>query len=200
MRQLLASAFLAACLGALGACARTVVQNPQTTDYPPGDTTAELDFWHGLPQQSAVTNNQGLHGVLLLFDGADETQSYESRVATLQDRGWLPDSFDEAGDIALQRGTLAHILVRAMEVRGGVMMFVTSRHARYANIELQRIGVMPPGSEIMVIDGLDFVGTMSKAQDYMVVKGLREAEALDPAPPSENTPEAVQDTSAAEPS
>jgi hypothetical protein len=198
MRPSLAVVILAACVGSLGACARTVIQNPQPTDYPPGDTTAELDFWHGLPGRSAVSNNEGLHGILLLFDGADPTQSYDARVATLKDRGWLPKSFNEPGEIALQRGTLAHVLVRAMEVRGGVMMFVTSRHARYANLELQRIGVMPAGSELMVIDGLDFVGALSKAQDFMVVKGIREAEGENPAP-SENQPEALPETSETQP-
>ena len=186
MRSLLASLALVACLGTVGGCARTVVHDPVPTNYPPGDTTAELDFWHGLPGRSVVSNDEAFHGVLAMFDGADASQSYEERVAALKERGWLPKGFDEAGDLAMQRGTLAYILVRAMEVKGGVMMFVTSRNARYSNLELQRIGVMPPGSELMVLDGLDYVGTMSKAQDYMVMQGLREAEGQ-----SENAPEAA---------
>lgn len=176
MRSSTATIVLALCALTLGACARTHVANPQPTDYPPGDSTAELDFWHGLPQSSVVSNDEGFHGVLLLFDGVDETQSYEGRVEALKAREWLPQSFDEESDLAMQRGTLAYILARAMDVRGGVMMFITSRNARYSNLELQRLGIMPPGSELMVLDGLDYVGTMSKAQDFMVVKGMREAE------------------------
>lgn len=185
MRHPLSVITPAACALVLTGCARTVVQNPVPTDYPPQDTTAELDYWHGLPGQSAVSNDEAFHGVLLMFDGADATMSYDNRVAALKERGWLPEGFEEGPDIAMRRGTLAYILVRAMDVEGGVMMFVTSRSARYANLELQRIGVMPPGSDLMVLDGLDYVGTMSKAQDYMVVQGMEQAEDLEPVQPGE---------------
>jgi len=179
MRHSLAVITLAALALSVTGCARTVVKNPVNTDYNPSDTTGELDFWHGLPGQSAVSNDEAFHGVLLMFDGADPTMGYDNRVAALKERGWLSKKFDESADLAMQRGTLAYILVRAMDVKGGVMMFLTDRSARYANLELQRIGVMPAGSELMVLDGLDYVGTMSKAQDFMVVKGLDEAEGIE---------------------
>ncbi len=185
MRHSLALLTCAASGLLLCGCARTVVKNPVSTNYDPADTTAELDYWHGLPGQSAVSNDEALHGILLMFDGADPTMSYDNRVAALKERGWLPNKFDEGGDIAMQRGTLAYVLVRAMDVKGGVMMHLTDRCARYANLELQRLGVMPPGSELMVLDGLDFVGTMSKAQDYMVIQGLEAAEGVDQPRPVE---------------
>jgi len=192
MRHLLAILTVSALLCTLTGCARTRVQNPQVTDYPPGDSTAELDFWHGLPGSRAVSNDEGLHGVLLLFDGSDPTQSYDARVAALKERGWLSKGFDEPSDVAMQRGTLSYILVRAMDVKGGVMMHLTSRCSRYANLELQRLGIMPGGSEFMVIDGLDYVGSMSKAQDYMVIQGMRKAEreaSENPEEPTEPGPE-----------
>lgn len=192
MRHLLAILALSAFLGSLSGCARTRVVNAHPTDYPPGDATAELDFWHGLPGAQAVSNDEGLHGVLLLFDGSDPTQSYDGRVTALKERGWLSNGFDEASDVAMQRGTLSYILVRAMDVKGGVMMHLTSRCARYANLELQRMGIMPGGSELMIIDGLDYVGSMSKAQDYMVIQGMRKAEkeaSENPEEPTEPGPE-----------
>ena len=122
MRHLLALLTLSALLFTLPGCARTRVENAQPTDYPPGDSTAELDFWHGLPGEKAISTDEGLHGVLLLFDGSDPTQSYDGRVAALKERGWLSKGFDESADLAMQRGTLSYILVRAMDVKGGVMM------------------------------------------------------------------------------
>ncbi len=194
MRKPCAMLGLAACVGLLSACARTIVEHPQPTDYDPSDTTAQLDFWHGLPGESAVSNDEAFHGVLLMFDGHDDTLSYDKRVEILKEREWLTSGFAEAGDIAMSRGTLSYILVRAMDVKGGVMMFLTSRNHRYSTLELQRLGVMPPGSELMVIDGLDYVGTMSKAQDFMVVKGMREAEEqreLEPGQAEDHDAEAV---------
>ncbi len=153
-------------------CARTVVQDPLPTDYDETDITAQLDFWHELPGRSAVSNNEGLHGVILLFDGTDPTDNYESRVALLKEKGWLPRKFAEPGDLAMQRGTLAYALCRAMDFdQGGVMYQLTDGSPRYATRELTYAGVMPEGSDLMVVDGLDYVGVVSRAQDYMVVRG-----------------------------
>ena len=201
MRLPLAVTILAAGTLLVTGCARTIITNPVSTNYPPEDTTAQLDFWHGLPGQSAVSNDEAFHGILLMFDGADTSMSFENRVAALKDRGWLYKGFDESADVAMQRGTLAYILVRAMDVKGGVMMFVTDRSARYSNLELQRIGVMPPGSDLMVLDGLDYAGTMSKAQDYMVVQGMEKAEGIEPVrtPGPENEAEEVDSPDDPEP-
>lgn len=158
----------------LGACQRTVVEQPEVTDYNPNDLTAQLDFWHDLPGRSAVSNDEGLHGIILLFEGSDSTQTYEERVKHLKDLGWLQKSFDEPANLAMQRGTLARLLVKAMDIKGGVMMNLTNAAPRYAYKELVYLGVMPDGSELMVVDGLDYLGVVSRAQDYMVVEGLKE--------------------------
>lgn len=160
----------------LAGCARTVVSDPLRTDYPATDAGAQLDFWHDLPGRTALTNDEGLHGVVLLFDGADPTESYAERLALLKRRGWVAESFDEPADLAMQRGTLARALVKAMDVRGGVMLALTRGHPRYAARELAALGIMPRGSELMVIDGLDYLGVISKAQDYMAVRAIRAAE------------------------
>jgi hypothetical protein len=173
--RLLTLAFLATLLAG---CARTVVENPENTNYPADDVSAQLDFWHNLPGRTAVTNDEGFHGVILFFEGSDTLGSYEARVERLKELGWLNDGFDEEPNLALQRGTLARILVRALDIDGGVMMFVTNKHPRYANKELQFLGIMPYGDEYMVLDGLDYVGVISRAQDFMVARGQREDERL----------------------
>jgi len=157
-----------------GACQRTVIKDTEHTDYDPNDLTAQLDFWHDLPGRSAVSNDEGFHGVILLFDGADPTRTYEERVQYLKDKGWLQKDFDEPANLAMQRGTLSRLLVKAMDVKGGVMMHLTNGAPRYAYKELVFLGIMPEGSELMVVDGLDYLGVVSRAQDYMVVQGLKQ--------------------------
>lgn len=165
---------LAVVLTLAAGCARTVVEDPMPTDYAPDDITAQLDFWHELPGRSAVSNDEGLHGVLLLFDGVDPTQDYNDRLALLKEREWLPQNFDEEPDLAMQRGTLAYVLCRAMDYdEGGVMYAITNGNRRYSTRELTLAGVMPEGSQLMVLDGLDYLGVVSRAQDYMVVRGLK---------------------------
>ena len=80
-----------AALALLNGCARTVVENPQATTYDPNDVDAQITFWHELPGRSAITNDEGLHGVILMVEGTDTTGSWENRLAWLDERGWLPD-------------------------------------------------------------------------------------------------------------
>lgn len=157
---------------ALAGCARTNVKQVQRTDYDPSDPTAELDFWHNLPGRSAVTNDEGLHGVLVFADGTDPTRTYADRVALLKERGWLPAGFDEEPNVAMQRGTLAKALAHALEIRGGVMMRVTDKSRRYSNRELVYMGLMAPGTEQQVMSGLDYIGVISKAQDYQTARSM----------------------------
>lgn len=170
-------AILLAALVILGAgCARTIIQNTEETDYDPNDLTAELDFWHDLPGRSAVSNNEGFHGIILFFDGEDATRSYDARLQLLKDKGWLGESFDEPANMAMQRGTLSAALCKAMDIKGGVMMRLTHGSPRYAYKELVFLGIMPDGSDQMVVDGLDYVGVVSRVQDYLVVQRLDEKE------------------------
>lgn len=165
-----------ACAAALSlaACTRTMVENRLDTTYDPADMTAELDFWHKLPGRSAVTNDEGLHGVVLMAEGEDATGSYEARVAHLKEKGWIPKNFDEPPEMAMQRGVLAMALAHALDIDGGIMFSLTNKHPRYATRELVYIGLMGHGTEQQVISGIDYVGVMSKAQDYMLLKELAE--------------------------
>ena len=170
----LASLALALCTGG---CARTTIVDPQETTYDPNDVTAQLDFWHELNGRSAITNNEGVHGVILMTQGTDETGSWEARLDFLDERGWLPDSLrDESPDTAMQRGTLAAILVRAMNIDGGVMMRLTDKAPRYAYREMVYLGLMPEGSEQMVLDGLDYLGVISESEDFLALRARREAQ------------------------
>ena len=57
-------------------------------------------------------------------------------------------------------------------VEGGVMMRISKGGSRYATRELVFLGILPQGStENQSISGLDFVGVVSKAQDYIAVRG-----------------------------
>ncbi len=170
-------------------CARTTIDHSIPTDYPRTDDTAALDFWHDLSQRAAITNDEGLHGVLVLMAGNDPTTSYEGRLDLLREEGWIPQSFNEAPNLAMQRGTLSKAIVEALGIEGGVMYSVTGAR-RYADRELVALNVMPPGTELQAISGADFLGIITRAQGYAMLKGVELGNksfadtptALDPAP------------------
>ncbi len=179
----------------LPACQRSMVRDALDIDSVKADPqSAQLDFWHSLPGKSAVSNNEGLHGLLLFADGSDPSTNYDQRLALAKERGWVPDTFNEPGDMVMQRGTLARAVAVATGIKGGVMMRLTNSHGRYAARELQYLGIMGESTEQQAISGLDFVGVISKVQDYQAMEAARAASGGKPVrsaiPPREqNNPE-----------
>jgi hypothetical protein len=137
-----------------------------------GDVNAELDFWDALTARPVVCNDDGLHGLLLFTDGADPSLSYSERVVIARSRNWIPPDWNEPATLAMQRGTLARAIAVHCGIEGGVMMRLLGPHPRYASRELQYLGMMGAGSEQQALSGREFMGVVSKAQDYLL---LREA-------------------------
>ncbi|MFM9957080.1 MAG: hypothetical protein ACKVZJ_03325 [Phycisphaerales bacterium] len=173
MRHPLFPIAIVALLAAVG-CQRSMVREALDIDSPKTDAqSAQLDFWHSLPGKSAVSNNEGLHGLILFADGTDPSTNYDERVALAKERGWVSQSFNEPGDLVMQRGTLAKAVTVATGIKGGVMMQITNSHGRYAARELQYLGIMGESTEQQAISGLDFVGVISKVQDYQASEAAR---------------------------
>lgn len=162
-------------------CARTLVERPTPTSYDASITQERVGFWHALAGRSAITNDEGLHALLLFIEGEDPTTTYEERLAYTKSLGLIDDGFDEPASIAMQKGTLAQGLVRGLDIKGGVMLAATHQHPRYATKELQYLGIMGGGTELRVISGLELLGVMSNAQAWREIN--RPAPADEPAPP-----------------
>ncbi len=163
--------------GVLGGCARTVIDRPLAVDYAPGDFEGDLNYWHTLPERSAVSNNEGLHGVFLLADGEDKFTSWEARVNEAKRRGYLDEDWAEAANYSMKRGTLARCVAVVCKVKGGVMMQVLGPIPRYAIRELVYLKIMgDPSTEWQSITGLEFLGVVSKAQDYINITQAPPAE------------------------
>jgi len=192
-----AAAILATAALSMSACSRTLVEEPIATDYDRRDIVRSVDFWHELPRRSAVTNDEALHGLILFADGDDPNETYDQRAEYLKALGWLAGGFDEPANLAMQRGTLAKALTHALEIEGGVMMQLTGKSARYATRELVFLGIMPPGTEQQVLSGYQYVGVISEAQDYQL---LREGANVREVPPPADQLDAPDDaTNADEP-
>lgn len=170
---------MAAGAGALmmtvGGCSRSLVADHMEETISSRTEGSDQEFWHRLPGRPAVTNSEGLHGVLLLSDGEDPTSGWEERLALLHERGWLPEGFNEPGNQTIERGTLAKALCHAMDIDGGVMMRLSHKHPRYAIRELAYLRIMGSSTENQIISGLDYIGVMSKAQDHMMLQEQKRA-------------------------
>lgn len=155
-----------------GACTRTTVTQELDTSYDSTDITRDVTFWHRLPERSAVTNDEGLHGLLGFILGDDPATTYAARLKLAKEKGLIPADFNEPSNATMTRGTLAYAIAKFMGIKGGVMMRLSGGSARYATRELTFMGILPEGStDNQSISGLDYVGVISKAQDYASVHG-----------------------------
>lgn len=152
----------------MAACARTRIAEPFDVNLRPGSLDSEMAYWGHIAERPTVSNNEALHGLLLFADGVDLTRSWEERVELARERNWVGDSFHEDPDLAIQRGTLARAVAVICRIKGGVMMRLLGPTARYAQRELVWEGIIAGGTANQTITGLEFVGVISKAQDYML--------------------------------
>jgi hypothetical protein len=159
----------ACALAALAAgCQSAHVASSVVTKFPGDDTDAQLSFWHELAGHHLTSNDDAFHGILLDLDGHDKSKDYAQRVATLKSRGFLKASFDEPADTAIERGVMATIVVKVLDIRGGWAMHVFGDTQRYALRELVYRGIFPPSSVQQTFSGSEFVGVIGKIDDSQV--------------------------------
>jgi hypothetical protein len=176
------SAAAAAVAGAvllLGGCQAARVDRPLTAELGQSDEDTQLEFWHTLAQQAVTCNDDAFHGLLLFLDGADPAADYAGRVAALKERKLIPANFDQPAEQAVERGTIAVALSRALKIRGGVVMAVTGPSPRYATKELVFLGIYPPSSPNQTFSGTEYLGIIGKAEDYQRLARAGTARPLD---------------------
>jgi hypothetical protein len=150
----------------IGGCTAARVDRPLTAELGTDDPDTQLEFWHTLAQQPVTSNDDAFHGLLLFLDGADPATDYAGRVDALKQRRLLPKGFSQPAEQAVDRGTLAVALSRALEIRGGVVMALTGPSPRYATKELVFLGIYPPSSPNQTFSGTEYLGIIGKAEDY----------------------------------
>lgn len=124
-----------------------------------GRDSAELAY--ELSGKTWCSNDEACSMVLLLMDGVDNYQSFDDRVAVLQQRGWVGQNWNLQADEAVTKGALSYMICQAQDVKGGVMMhLIPSR--RYAYREALELKWVARGSEYEPLTGPEVVGIMGR--------------------------------------
>ena len=174
--------FAAVALGAallIAGCQAARVDRPLTAELGGDDPDEQLEFWHTLAQQPVTSNDDAFHGLLLFLDGTDPSTDYAGRVDALKQRRMLPKGFSQPAEQAVDRGTLAVALSRALDIRGGIVMSLTGATPRYATKELVFLGIYPASSPNQTFSGTEYLGIIGKAEDYQRVARAGSARPLD---------------------
>lgn len=76
------------CVIALAGCTPYMMKSSAVDQYPSAEQ--ELDFMAAVERMPAVTNNDAIHGLLLLQDGQDPNKDFPSRVEAGAFAGGFP--------------------------------------------------------------------------------------------------------------
>ncbi len=124
----------------------------------------EIEFLDALEDMSAVTNNDALHGLLILADGTDPSKDYQDRVAEGVRRKWLSSSFDQQANASADLGWMAGAGCRIMKIQGGFTMRIFGPIDRYALKELIYMEILPMRTDNQSLTGAEFIDYMNRLE------------------------------------
>jgi hypothetical protein len=150
----------------LAGCQTARVDQPLAATLGASDADTQLEFWHQLADRPVTSNDDAFHGLLLYLDGEDPAADYAGRVQALKERGLLAKNFDQPANQAVERGTLAVAITKALDIKGGWAMRLFGPTPRYATRELQYLDLYPPSSPNQTFSGTEFLGIMGKFEDW----------------------------------
>jgi len=153
-------------IGLVAGCETAKVAQPLTGRLAGNDPEQQLEFWHTLATRNLTSNDEAFHGLLLFLDGTDPASDYDGRVKVLKEKGLLERGFGQPADRAVERGTLARALVRALKINGGLMQRLTNDNPRYAVRELMYLDLYPPSSPQQTFSGTEFLGIIGRVEDH----------------------------------
>lgn len=151
---------------ALAGCQAARVARPLTAELGGNDPDQQLEFWHRLADQPVTSNDDAFHGLLMFLDGDDPAVDYSGRVGEMRRRRMLPCGFNQSAERAVDRGTLAVAILRALEIKGGLILQLFGPTPRYAVRELVFMGLYPPSSPNQTFSGAEFLGIIGKLEDH----------------------------------
>ncbi len=152
---------------AMAGCQRTQVDSPLLTDYPVEDEAARMAYWHGLAERPLVSNDEALHGLIVLIRGDDPTRNFEQRVQWLAERDYIDAGFGRPPNESVERGMIAGVIAQVLDIQGGLTMRLVGPHPRYATRELVYLDIMEPGTSQQGMSGIEFVGLIAEAEQRL---------------------------------
>jgi len=164
----------------LAGCSRTV----RTAQADRAEQLDEDTFLHEhLPAQPMVTTAEAYRAMILLADGRDDRRDFEERARTLLDRGISRRQWQLQRDECIDRGSVAWMVCRILDIDGGVNMRLLGSWGpgdrRYAVRELYYRQLLDSTPAYRYMSGAELVDLLGKADAYLAEKGRYPASPLD---------------------
>lgn len=174
---------LAATLSSCGLHERTSIDQSASLQFP--TTTDSLDFWDALEKQSVTTNDDALHGLILLTNTDQELGTWDERVRFARTQGWIAeDAEPPPPQESAQMGFIAVCVCDVLNVRGGLSMQLLGPTPRYCTRELVHMGLLPGITEHEALTGAEFTALLASVEQRQRVVEAKAARAAQSATPS----------------
>ena len=150
-----------------------------------GEQIGENQFLHEhLEPQAFVTVGEAYRAVLMLADGKEAYDNFAERERVLLERKIVRPEWKLTRDNAIDKGAVAYMVCRVLQIRGGVNLrfygeFLHLADRRYAMRELEYLDLMPGAPTYRYITGAEMVDLLGNADRYMAEHGLYDEEPTD---------------------
>lgn len=134
------------------------------------DSSAELVMQ--ISDQPFVTAEAAYRAVYALRHGASFTGTFDELTAVMREERLIGTGWKYPPELYLRRGTVGFMICRACDIRTGLNWTLTGL-GRYAWRELQYRRIAQISSELGLISGGEFVGILTRAEDYARETGKR---------------------------
>ncbi|MCP3903040.1 MAG: hypothetical protein GY715_05325 [Planctomycetes bacterium] len=139
----------------------------------------ELDFWDEVATRHSVTNNDALHGLLLLAGVSEENEtenddiSFSRRLRLARERGWIAEDRELPPNETATVGLMAMAVCEILEIPGGLSARVFGPSPRSCTRELIHRRMIPPRTDNQALSGLEFIDLVGRSEDHL---GFRAAQ------------------------
>ena len=155
----------------LAGCASSGVRGVRAFEHLPpakGEVASDAAFFFKLSKKQYCSTDDAYRGMLYLIDGTDTSSDFEERTARLVMHGVADKNWKHNPNAVVTKGKVAYMLVRALEIRGGVMYNITNGSGRYALRELIYKGIIIDGTEYSQVSGAEYVVILGRADDRRI--------------------------------
>ncbi|HOJ74463.1 MAG TPA: hypothetical protein PLQ89_10770 [Phycisphaerae bacterium] len=142
-----------------------------------GERVGPDQFLHEhLQRQAVVTVSEAYRAMVMLAEGDDRFDSFAAREEYLLAKKIVRPEWKLKRDAAIDRGSVAYMVLQILDLRGGVNMNVYGRmlgvaDRRYAVRELAYKGIMVNRPPYRLITGPELVDVLARADTYMAENG-----------------------------
>jgi len=136
-----------------------------------------------LQKQPMVTTAEAYRALLILADGEDKYDNFETRQAALEERGIARPQWGLSRDACIDKGSVAYMVCQILKIRGGINLSLFGQlgigDRRYALRELIHMGMMSESVPYRYITGGELVDLTLQADRYMAEHDMYEEETVD---------------------